>query len=62
MLTPQGKIRKRLLIEIDRLNLPIERDRMARFTVERIVPVVEKIVTEELRALKFKLGKKLQIS
>lgn len=52
MLTPQGKIRKRLLIEIDKLNLGPERDRMARYTVERVVPVVELIVKEAVLKLK----------
>lgn len=48
----EREIRKRLGVVIDQLGLPLDRDRVARYTVERIMPEVVKIIREEVREVK----------
>jgi len=46
------EIKKRLNGVIDQLVLPIERERVARYTIDRLVPEVKKLIQEELQNLK----------
>jgi hypothetical protein len=48
----ESEIKKRLNGAIDRLALPLERERVARYTVDRLVPEVKKLIQEEIRAAK----------
>lgn len=52
----ESEIRKRLNLVIDFLTLPIERERVARYTIERLVPEVVKMLKEQARELKPKAG------
>jgi hypothetical protein len=48
-----SEITKRLNGVIDRLVLPLERERVARYTIDRLVPEVAKLIREEVRAAKY---------
>jgi hypothetical protein len=52
-----SEIRKRLNSVIDRLVLPLERERVARYAIDRLVPEVGKMLREEVREAKSKQKK-----
>ena len=52
-----SEVKKRLSAAIDRLGLPPDHDRIARYTVLRIVPDVLRLILEEVREVKSKGGK-----
>ena len=51
------EIKKRLNGVIDRLVLPAAHIRCARYTIDRLVPEVQKLLREELREYKSKQNK-----
>ena len=53
-----SEIRKRLNGVIDRLVLPLERERVARYTVDRLVPEVKKLIGEEVRTARNQILKR----
>lgn len=48
----EREIKGRLNGVIDRLALSLDRERVARYTVDRLVPEVVKLIREEVRAVK----------
>lgn len=51
-MTRESEIRKRLDGAIDRLGLSPERERMARYTVDRLVPEVLQLLKEQEKSKK----------
>jgi hypothetical protein len=47
-LISDAEIKKRLNGVFDRLMLPLERERVARYAVDRLVPEVKKLIAEEV--------------